>query len=155
MFLLVLDRDPILAVQKVPARLKFKQLIELGQLICSAGISSVYKRVQQGKAIQSWILRNPKWVLSYFTCLFEHVKSTCNLKEESVDNLNSIMNSLSDYCKNSKASSKIETAIFRYSKNYSNTRYFTDSELFIDIASEEYRKYVDWKESLMRCSHGV
>lgn len=54
MMLLILDKNPILAANLVPSKLKFKQLLELSQLICSAGISGVYKKIPQGKEIQNW-----------------------------------------------------------------------------------------------------
>lgn len=53
--LLILDKNPILAANLVPSKLKFKQLLELSQLICSAGISGVYKKIPQGKEIQNCI----------------------------------------------------------------------------------------------------
>lgn len=39
----------------------------------------------------------------------------------------------------------IKTAIFRYKKDYSGTTYATDTELPIDIAVAEYKKYMEWK----------
>ena len=61
MFLLVLSVDPITSANLIPDKLKFKQLIELGQLICSVGISDVYKPIRQGKEIQKWIKKYPEW----------------------------------------------------------------------------------------------
>lgn len=49
MMLLILDENPILAANLVPSKLKFKQLLELSQLICSAGISGVYKKFHKVK----------------------------------------------------------------------------------------------------------
>ena len=54
MFLLILDKDPIRSAHLIPDKLKFKQLIELGQLVCSAGISDIYKPIKQGKQLQEW-----------------------------------------------------------------------------------------------------
>ena len=71
MMLLILDENPILAANLVPSKLKFKQLLELSQLICSAGISDVYKKILQGKEIQNWILENPAWVYRYFDTLLD------------------------------------------------------------------------------------
>ena len=62
MFLLVLDKDAVKSAQLVPDKIKFKQLIELCQLICSAGYSNVYKKINQGKELQNWIIRNSVWI---------------------------------------------------------------------------------------------
>lgn len=39
----------------------------------------------------------------------------------------------------------IKTAIFRYKKDYSGTTYATDTELPINVAIAEYKKYMEWK----------
>ena len=70
MFLLILDKNSYKAAEFVPDRLKFKQLLELCQLICSAGISDVYKKVNQGKELQEWVRNNKLWISRYFTYLF-------------------------------------------------------------------------------------
>ena len=42
--LIVLDSNPVNAANKVPDKLKFKQLLELAQMICSCGYSDIYKK---------------------------------------------------------------------------------------------------------------
>lgn len=59
MMLIVLDKNPITAAKLVPNNLKFKQLLELAQMLCSCGFSNLYKKIPQGKAIQEWIKQNP------------------------------------------------------------------------------------------------
>lgn len=49
MMLIVLDKNPILAAQLVPNKLKFKQLLELAQMICSCGYSNIYKKNTTGQ----------------------------------------------------------------------------------------------------------
>ena len=49
MMFIILDSCPIQAVYKLPEKIRFKQLIELAQLICSAGFSDIYKKIPQGK----------------------------------------------------------------------------------------------------------
>ena len=66
MMLIVLSKWPRKAAERVPDKIKFKQLLELGQLVCSTGVSSVFKPVRQGKEIQEWIKRNPRWTFLYF-----------------------------------------------------------------------------------------
>lgn len=53
MMLIILDKNPLKSAELVPDKIKFKQLIELGQLICSAGISDVYKPIKQGKELEN------------------------------------------------------------------------------------------------------
>lgn len=147
--LIILDKNPKDAATLVPNKIKFKQLLELGQLICSVKYSSVFKPVAQGKEIQEWIKRNPRWVFSYFKALLSwsinHVKMSYETK-------NKFMNILYDFYEVFKNRSTIEikTAIFRYSLEYKNTQYSSNSELPISRAIKEYRKYVEWKGSIWR-----
>ena len=41
--LIVLSKWPRKAAERVPDKIKFKQLLELGQLVCSTEISSSFK----------------------------------------------------------------------------------------------------------------
>lgn len=70
MMLIVLNKNPILAAQLVPNKLKFKQLLELAQMIFSCGYSNIYKKIPQGKEIQGWIKENYTWVKRYAIALF-------------------------------------------------------------------------------------
>ena len=69
MFLLILDKNPIYSAELVPNGIVLKQVVELCQLICSAGISDVYKPIKQGKKLQEWIKKNPEWTYIYLNIL--------------------------------------------------------------------------------------
>ena len=91
MMLIICDKDPYKAVKYLIANTNknfvFKQLLELGQLICSCGFSDVYKKINQGKKLQEWIKYNPMWVLRYFTQLYIWCLLNINLKEKTKDNI--------------------------------------------------------------------
>lgn len=147
MFLLILDKDPYKAAELIPDRLKFKQLLELGQLICSAGISDVYKPIKQGKELQEWIKNNPQWVYCYLCELiqFNYNKFKDIEKRQKIIKINADL-----YCYIRDNQIKIKeptTAIFRYVKEYAGmTSYESNSELPIDVAISEYKRYLEYKE---------
>lgn len=145
MFLLILSTNPREACNLLPQKIRFKQLIELSQLICSCGISNVYKPVKQGKELQEWILKNKYWVYMYYSRLFFWVLKNTNIKPMTVYNLTSIKN---DLMRSAKFDNPIiTTAIFRYSKGYEcMTKYKTNTELPIRECIKEYKKYVEWKK---------
>jgi hypothetical protein len=142
MFLLVLDKDPVKSADLVPDKLKFKQLIELGQLICSVGISDVFKLIKQGKELQKWILKNKCWVYVYYSRLLFWAIPNVNMKIDTMAKLIEIKNNLMYSIENKN---NIDTAIFRYSKDYQSD-IPTNTELPIDECIEQYKKYVEWKK---------
>lgn len=146
MMLLILDENPILAANLVPNKLKFKQLLELSQLICSAGISGVYKKIPQGKEIQNWILENPAWVYRYFDTLFVYCVSLPNIKYKTVEDFKQIMHDLYWHVRFNGGIYIPQTAIFRFSKDYT-TDYLNNVTLPISKCVEEYKKYVQWKKN--------
>ena len=139
--LIILDKNPITAAKLVPNNLKFKQLLELAQMLCSCGFSNLYKKIPQGKAIQEWIKQNPAWAKEYATELFLWCKENIKMKEATSEDLFEIITSLSSYYR----VKPIKTAIFRYKKDYLGTTYATDTELPIYEAIKEYEKYMEWK----------
>lgn len=141
MMLIVLDKNPILAAQLVPNKLKFKQLLELAQMICSCGYSNIYKKIPQGKEIQGWIKENYTWVKRYAINLLLWCKKNINIKEKTFRDIFNIIHSMPV----TYIAIPIKTAIFRYKKDYSGTTYATDTELPIDVAVAEYKKYMEWK----------
>lgn len=146
---MILDKNPHKAAELVPDRLKFKQLLELCQLICSAGISDVFKPIRQGKELQKWVKNNPYWVKCFFIDLLPFIISEINIKEETLEKIQKIYFDLSKYCckKQKFRYSDTKIAIFRYVKAYAKfTEYESNSELPIDVAVNEYKKYVEWKE---------
>lgn len=143
MMLIILDKDPIRSAHLVPDRIKFKQLIELGQLVCSAGISDIYKSIPQGKELQEWVKRNPEWTYFYMRSLLEdcmHVVDMSNVTR--LDILNMLAN-LILIC-DDRMHYSIDTGVFRYSKDY-KSNIPSKTELPIDECINEYKKYVEWK----------
>lgn len=139
--LIICDKNPIRAAELVPDRLKFKQLLELCQMLCSVGYSNIYKKIPQGKAIQEWIKRNPTWTKEYIIHLFQWCKENKKLTNKTCNDISQIIMSMPVLF----WVLPIKTAIFRYNKNYKGTSYPTDSELPIDVAVAEYNKYMEWK----------
>lgn len=148
MFLLILDKDPLKSAQLVPDKLKFKQLIELCQLICSAGISDIYKPIKQGKALQEWVKKHPEYIAIYMWSLKDYCKDNIRLKYKTVFDIEQIYFDLYYFCKDRVKMIKepTTTAIFRYSKDYEGfTKHSTNTELPIDECIKEYKKYIEWK----------
>ena len=151
MFLLILDKNPYKAAELVPDRLKFKQLLELGQLICSAGISDVYKPINQGKELQEWVKKYQTWIFQYGSSLYTRCNFIYNLKIDTRIKIIDILNSL-----DINELKKPTTAIFRYVKEYAGmTEYESNAELDIETAVNEYKHYLAWKEEQYKAKRGV
>ncbi|MBQ3423232.1 MAG: hypothetical protein IJH34_16600 [Romboutsia sp.] len=119
-----------------------KQVLELLQLICSAGYSNVYKKIPQGKAIQNWIKANHTnemftWFYLDYAFHLLYLPSNMgfdpkyeipeNYKQIYADFTNVVVKELTD-------PTDIKTAIFRYQKQYKeNTLYESNIELPIVI----------------------
>ena len=156
MFLLILDKNPYRAAELIPDRLKFKSLLELGQLICSAGMSDVFKPIKQGVELQKWCYRNVCWVYEYFDYLYYYCCLSIKMKNETKKKLFQINRDLHfegekvmpyhDFKTNRHTWRSIipQTVIWRYSKEY-ESEYPTNSELPIEVAVGEYKKYFKWK----------
>lgn len=142
MQLYILDKDPAISASLIPDRYKFKMLIELGQLICSAGISNVYKSIPQGKELQEWVKENKSWILLYFIELYEWSAINLNLKNETCDSLNKIKWHLFESI--DKITYEPNYAYFRYSKDYV-CDIQSKTLLPIEMCINEYKKYVLWK----------
>ena len=143
--LLILDRNPVKSASLVPDKLKFKQLLELAQMI-STITGSVYKPVRQGKEIQEWIKKYPDYTKFYYKTLFIWCKENIKIKEKTIKDLMTIYLSL----KNNNFIKYPDTAIFRYNKNYKDSFYKTNSELPIKTAIKEYTKYLGWKNDYLQ-----
>ena len=145
--LFIADKSPDKAVdwlvENTNKNFCFKQLLELGQLICSAGISDVYKRIKQGNVLKAWIVKNPYWTKCFFLELLVYCFYNLNLKEKTLQDLKNLYFDLSKYCvKIQKFTySDLKTAIWRYSKEY-GSEYPTNSALDIDLVCELYKKYI-------------
>jgi hypothetical protein len=120
----------------------FKSLLELAQLICSCGISNVFKRVHRAKEIQNWILKNKLWVYRYYNALYFMCLKEINAKPITFVKLYKIREDLYELVKNKRRITYPKTAIFRYKKGYS-TKYKTNSELPIEECMKAYREYIE------------
>lgn len=145
MMLIIADKSPDKAVdwlvENTNKNFCFKQLLELGQLICSAGISDVYKPIKQGKELQEWIKDNRLWVYRFISYLWIKVVANVNLKPKTTLDLYKIRNDLFDSIKKKKRITYPKVAIWRYSKEY-ESEYATNSELPIEVVCELYKKYI-------------
>lgn len=145
MMLIICDKSPDKAVdwlvENTNKNFCFKQLLELGQLVCSCEISNVYKKINQGKSIQEWIKRNKLWTLRFYNHLF-FFWCLCYIhaKPKTFCDLDKIRNDLWDNTEHRKRINYPKSAIFRYKQGY-ESEYTTNSELPIDIACELYKKY--------------
>ena len=140
MILIILDKNPITASRKIPDKIKFKQLLELCQLICSAGISDVYKPVKQGKELAQWVYNHKYWVQDYLWELIRHCKNTINMKPKTRHDIVQVYRDLCNYRKNIADIKTVnpQYAVFRYSLDYKGSKYKSKTELPIDKAIEEY-----------------
>jgi len=145
MMFIIADKSPDKAVewliQNTDKNFCWKQLLELGQLVCSAGISDVYKPIKQGKELQEWIKDNRLWVYRFISYLWIKVVANVNLKPKTTLDLYKIRNDLFDSIKKKKRITYPKTAIWRYSKDY-ESEYPTNSELPIEVVCELYKKYL-------------
>ena len=181
--LFITNRNPVEAAKYIIENTNklfcFKQLIELGQLICSCEvpsktyhdkkhnlifeyenkrkkyISNAYKPINQGKAIQQWIIRHDFWVYAYFMELLKYCKSNFNFKPESLRRLEKISSDMKKQAlKNSlftleqlyKIDFHLGDVVFRYKKSYSAYTSFNSNESIKEEAGiKEYKKYLEWK----------
>lgn len=147
MQLYILDKSPLDSAQllfdTLGEKYSFKMLIELCQLICSAGISQVYKPIPQGKELQEFVKNNKEWVHKYAGHLFRLCRdSNIKIKTESLKNIDLI---LSDLFINLDGGFKlIKAAPFRYKAGYPCD---IPSGTVLPVADcvTEYRKYLSWK----------
>ena len=140
MMFLILDENPVKSALLVPDKLKFKQLLELAQMI-STITDSVYKPVRQGKEIQEWIKKYPDYTKFYYKTLYAWCIENIKMQEKTIKDLMTIYLSLSY----KEIDIFPTTAIFRYNKKYNHTRFENNSELPINTAIYEYKKYLCWK----------
>lgn len=140
MMLLILDKNPITAGLLVPDKIRFKQLLELCQMICSCGYSDVYKKIKQGQNIQEWIKNNYTWVRRYAETLLHWCEKNVNLKPKTREDFNKIINSMP----HTYFVLPIRDAILRYKEGY-ECEYPTNTELPIEECIREYEKYIMWK----------
>ena len=145
MMFIIADKDPEKAVtwlqENTSKTFYFKQLIELAQLICSTGLSNVYKKVNRGKEIQKWILENKYYTYVYFRRLWYVCMSFTNIKPKTSLKIYRIIMDLFDSLASSEVEKPVKTGIFRYKKEY-ESKFPSNSELPIRTCANEYRKYI-------------
>jgi len=160
MMLIIADKSPNKAVdwlvKNTNKNFCFKQLLELGQLVCSVGMSDVFKPIKQGLELQKWCYRNICWVYEYFDYLYHYCCLSIKMKNETKKKLFQINRDLHfegekvmpyhDFKTNRHTWCSIipQTAIWRYNKEY-KSEYPTNSELSIDVVTKLYKDYVEWK----------
>lgn len=115
--LYILDKDPIISAQRVPDKYKFKMLIELGQLICSAGISDAYKPIKQGQELQVWVDIYRPYTYIYFNELLCWSIYNIKLKPDTLNKLVKIRQDLEEVVYEHIYSEPTH-AYFRYHKDY-------------------------------------
>jgi hypothetical protein len=142
MQLYILDKDPVKSAQLIPDKYKFKMLIELGQLICSAGLSDVYKPIAQGKELQQWVKENIAWTYHYFMTLMTWSISNINMKGDTLAKLVKISNDVYDNWDTNWWN--ITKAYFRYAQAY-QCAIPSKTLLPIEICIEAYKEYLQWK----------
>lgn len=144
MQLYILDKDPVVSAQMIPDKYKFKMLIELGQLICSAGLSNVYKPIPQGKELQQWVKDNTLWTYKYFYELFSWSIDNIKMKE---DTNTKLMILKWDLWGNRFLRQDLITpshAYFRYASAYQCV-IPSKTLLPIEVCIEAYKEYLKWK----------
>lgn len=150
MQLYILDKDPVKAAQLIPDKYKFKMLIELGQLICSAGLSDRYKPIPQGKELQQWIKDNKLWTFNYFYELLDWSVFNINMKAETINKLTYIRDDLDEAIgvaidfENFDIYKQPTHAYFRYAAAY-RCAIPSKSLLPIDECTMQYKLYLKWK----------
>lgn len=145
MMLLVLDKNPTEAALSVPQELRHKQLLELMQML-SCVVDFGYDKIPQGRELKAWICKNKLWVYTYAKVLMQDL----NLKRSTQIKYKCLLDLLYEECRDIEESMPLvipnaHTAVFRYVKEYKGTKYSTNTELPINIAVEEYEKYLKWK----------
>lgn len=157
MMFLILDKDPRVSarylIENAPRILKCKQLLELGQLICSCGYSNVYKKVQQGKEIQRWIKKNVAWVSAYYGELLKYclIDSGYSYSPVTVAKFYTIYKDIRNKCLGVYIIDKWEprTGILRYTEDYTGSSYKSNSEILIEDCIKEYKNYLKWKNRIL------
>ena len=146
MMFIIADKNPERAVEYLVSHTSkvfyFKQLIELAQLVCSAGFSDIYKPVARGREIQEWIKQNKWYTYKYMRTLWIYVVANTKATPTTLLKLYKITNSLFDSLNSGDINKRIKTGIFRYKKGY-ESEYKTNSELPIKQLCWEYRKYIE------------
>lgn len=134
-------------VENTNKQFVWKQLLEVLQLVCSAGISNTYKPLKQGFGLQNWIKNHKEWIFWYIMSLYEWCYYNIDLKIETMASVQNILSDLHNSIDVTMDEKYPTTAIWRYSKEYLS-EYATNSELPIEVVTELYKEYIKWKFSV-------
>ena len=151
MMFIICNKDSVKAakylIENTNKKFCLAQLRELCQLICSAGISEVYKKKPQAKEIQAWIKEYPIWTFMFLRVLLSWCKENCKITEDFLGIATKVLEDIKEYS-SGKALKSPAKAVFRYKKEYRTETIFSTNDLIcIENAVEEYKKYLIWKGS--------
>lgn len=147
MMYIICDTNPIYSakylIKNSNKNFVFKQLLELCQLICSSGISTEYKAINQGKELAEFVHNYPSFTLLYAQELYNWCLHNVNLSSETIFKINRILSDLELFSK-TQYQMPPSYFIFRYKKGYKSD-YETNCKLPCVKAVDEYKKYLKWK----------
>ena len=146
MMLIIAEKNPEdnfkYITEKTNKNFVFKSFMELAQLICSSGISNIYKPVKQGKELQKWIKENPLWVFRYYSRLWFWCCAYIKMSTKTLYDTYMIKDALCELVRGKKRITYPKTAIFRYKKGYVS-KYKSNSELPLEECCKAYREYIE------------
>lgn len=143
--MLVLSTDSNTSVRLIPMHLRIKELIEVNNLICSAGISSVFKGTAENKVLIEWVKRNSRYIFFYYTRLIQWAHNKGRVPYQTYIKLRSVREDLSFFMQyNNCTEESPKSIVFSYDSNYespipNNTEVPTLKGIHL------YREYLTWK----------
>lgn len=164
--MLVLSTSPSISVRLIPMHLRVKELIEVTNLICSAGISSAFKGTIENEVLTEWIKQNSRYIFLYFTRLIQWAWGKNRMPYKTYAKLKPVRKDLSFFMQyNNCTEESPKTIVFSYNSDYkspipNNTEVPTLKGIHL------YREYLAWKlnikyfalrshfESMLRESNG-
>lgn len=143
--MLVLSTSPSISVRLIPMHLRVKELIEVTNLICSAGISSAFKGTIENEVLTEWIKQNSRYIFLYFTRLIQWAWGKNRMPYKTYAKLKSVRKDLSFFMQyNNCTEESPKTIVFNYNSDYkspipNNTEVPTLTGIHL------YREYLAWK----------
>ena len=143
--MIVLSTDSNTSVRLIPKHLRIKELIEVNNLICSAGISNVFKGTAKNKVLIEWVKRNSRYIFFYYTRLIQWAWNNNRVPYKTYVKLKSVREDLSFFMQyNNCTEESPKTIVFSYDSNYkspipNNTEVPTLKGIHL------YREYLAWK----------
>lgn len=143
--MLVLSTDSNTSVRLIPKHLRIKELIEVNNLVCSAGISNVFKGTAKNEVLIEWVKRNSRYIFFYYTRLIQWAWNNNRVPYQTYAKLKSVREDLSFFMQyNNCTEESPKTIVFSYDSNYkspvpNNTEVSTLKGIHL------YRDYLAWK----------